>query len=334
MIKLVYPKFWQTRNIIAYLLLPLSLLYLLASYIRRITACPVLFPCKVICVGNVTIGGTGKTQIVIFLAQLFKTLNIDFIIITKAYGSKLKRALLVEEHHTAIDVGDESIMLLKYGKVIATKKICQIIPFINKLKPRVIIVDDSMQNPNFHKDLIILSIDANRLFGNGFLIPAGPLRQYSKRAIEKADIVILLGSANINNDSDFLVSSDPFLVKLGIKANNKFFYAQIVPSININNSKTYFAFSGIGNPERFFSTLENYGVKLSGYKIFPDHHQYCLKDIKYLQEQSKKHNSFLITTSKDYVKISNTNLQVVCCDVHLSINNQKILVDLIYEKIL
>ncbi|WP_341756944.1 MULTISPECIES: tetraacyldisaccharide 4'-kinase [unclassified Candidatus Tisiphia] len=320
MIRLIYPKFWQTKNIIAYLLLPLSWLYFFASYLRRITARPIIFPCKVICVGNITIGGTGKTQIVLFLAQLLKAINIDFIIISKGYGSKLKTALLVEEHHTVADVGDESVMLLKYGKVIAAKKIQDIKPFIERIKPKVIIVDDSMQNPNFHKDIIILSIDANRLFGNEFLIPAGPLRQYPKQAIDKADIVISVDSTNIDSFPLFKECLS--------------FQAQIVPSINIDKTKNYFAFSGIGNPERFLSTLENYGLQLVGHKVFPDHHQYSAEDLEYLKEQSKKSNSLLITTRKDYVRICDTDLSVICCDVHLLLNNQQLLVDLIYEKII
>lgn len=320
MIRLIYPKFWQSKNIIAYLLLPLSWLYLFASYLRKIIAHPIIFPCKVICVGNISIGGTGKTQIVIFIAQLLKAINIDFIIITKGYGSKLQTALLVEKHHTVADVGDEAVMLLQYGKVIAAKKIQDIGFFIERIKPKVIIVDDCMQNPNFHKDLVILSVDADRLFGNEFLIPAGPLRQYPKQAIEKVDVAISVGSANTG-------------LFYSYKA-HPFFQAQIVPSIDIDKTKNYFAFSGIGNPERFFSTLENYGLQLVGHKIFPDHHQYREEDLEYLKEQSKKSNSLLITTRKDYVRICDTDLSVICCDVHLLLNNQKLLVDLIYEKII
>ncbi|MFU7502246.1 MAG: tetraacyldisaccharide 4'-kinase [Candidatus Tisiphia sp.] len=320
MIRLIYPKFWYTKNIIAYLLLPLSWLYLFASYLRKIIARPIIFPCKVICVGNISIGGTGKTQIVIFLAKMLKAINIDFIIITKGYGSKLQTALLVEPHHTALDVGDEAVMLLKYGKVIASKKIQYILPFIQRIKPKVIIVDDAMQNPNFYKDIVILSVDADRLFGNELLIPAGPLREYPKQAIEKTDIVILVGSSNVA----------PFFLHKELP----FFQAQIVPTIDIDKTKRYFAFSGIGNPERFFSTLENYGLQLVGNKIFPDHHQYREEDLDYLKEQSEKSNSLLITTRKDYVKICDTDLSVICCDVHLLLNNQKLLADLIYEKIL
>ncbi len=320
MIKLIYPKFWQTRNVISYLLLPLSWLYFLASYTKKIIARPMQLPCKVICVGNITVGGTGKTQIVIFLAQLLKAMNINFLIITKGYGSKLHKALLVESHHTILDVGDESVMLLKYGKVIAAKKIQYVLPFLRSIKPKVIIIDDAMQNPNFYKDLVILSIDANRLFGNELLIPAGPLRQYLKQGMQQVDIVILVGSAS----TGFFHSYKKL----------PFFEAQIVPIIDIDKTKSYFAFSGIGNPERFFSTLENYELRLVGHKIFPDHHQYRVQDLEYLKEQSRKSNSLLITTRKDYVKVCDTDLSVICCDVHLLLNNQKLLIDLICEKIL
>ncbi|XVN42176.1 MAG: tetraacyldisaccharide 4'-kinase [Candidatus Rickettsia vulgarisii] len=323
MIKLLYPKFWQTRNIIAYLLLPFSWIYFLASYIRKIIACPIRFPCKVICVGNITIGGTGKTQIVAFLARSLKAKNINFIIVTKAYGSKLKDAVLVNFDHTVLEVGDESVMLLEYGQVIAAKKISYVKSFIDKLRPSVIIVDDSMQNPNFYKDFIILTVDADRLFGNKFLIPAGPLRQYPKQAIEKADLIVSVGTISDN-------ISHSLLNDLG----GKLFQAQIIPSIEIDKTKKYFAFSGIGNPQRFFSTLENYGVKLLGYKIFPDHHLYSNNDLEYLANQAKQNNAYLITTKKDYVKIDHNKLPVICCDVNLSISKNQQLIDLIYEKIL
>ncbi|MCC8417511.1 MAG: tetraacyldisaccharide 4'-kinase [Rickettsia endosymbiont of Bryobia graminum] len=323
MIKLLYPKFWQTRNIISYVLLPFSWIYFLASYIRKAISNPIRFPCKVICVGNITIGGTGKTQIVAFLARSLKSKNVNFIIITKAYGSKLKGAVLVNPNHTALEVGDESVMLLEYGLVIAAKKIGYIKPLIDQLKPSVIIVDDSMQNPNFYKDFTILTIDTDRLFGNKFLIPAGPLRQYPKSAIEKANAIVSVGT-NSNNINLSLLNN----------VGDKLFQAQIIPSIEIDKTKKYFAFSGIGNPQRFFSTLENYGLKLLGYKIFSDHHIYSNNDLKFLANHAKQNNAYLITTRKDYVKIDNNKLPLICCDVNLLISRNQQLIDLIYEKIL
>lgn len=321
MIKLIYPKFWQSKNLYAYLLWPFSLLYCFAGYLRRVIARPIKIPCKVICVGNISVGGTGKTQIVIMLAQLFSKMNINFIIITKGYGSNLKSALLVEDYHTALDVGDESVLLSKYGKVIATKKIQEILPFVEAIKPQVIIVDDAMQNPNFYKDFVVMSVDDDRMFGNGFLIPAGPLRQYPNLAAKNIDTTILVGAANVSKN-------------LASFNQKNLFYAQIVPSISLDKTKNYFAFSGIGNPGRFFDTLKNYGLKLSGTKIYPDHHKYSEEELEFLKEEAGKHNATLITTRKDYIKINDQEQLIISCDVQLRINQYQQFLELIDEKIL
>ncbi|MCC8468008.1 MAG: tetraacyldisaccharide 4'-kinase [Rickettsia endosymbiont of Eriopis connexa] len=320
MIKLLYPEFWQKRNIIAYLLLPISLIYQFLGYLRASLARPIMLPAKVICVGNCSVGGTGKTQIVIYLANLLKTKNVSFVIITKGYGSKLENAAIVNARHAALDVGDESIILAKYGSVIATKNIKEILPLIKELKPDVIIVDDFLQNPHFYKDFTIVSVDSQRLFGNGFLIPAGPLRQYPNKALDAADLIFLV-SSHQDNIPNILT---PYV--------NKLINAQIVPSNNIDKTKNYFAFSGIGNPERFFSTLKNYGLNITGYKNFPDHYNYLHADLENLYSLAKEHNATLITTRKDHIKLNDLNNNIVCLDVELSINNLDLLNEKIFKK--
>jgi tetraacyldisaccharide 4'-kinase len=319
MFKLVYPKFWQSRNIIAYLLWPLSLIYLLVSFLRKLLAKPVIFPAKVICIGNSSVGGTGKTQIVIHLAKLLSARNIKFVILTKAYGSNLTTATIVQAYHTALQVGDESLILSKYGTVIATKKIQQAIPLINDIKPNIIIVDDFLQNPNFHKDYTILAVDAHRLFGNGFLIPAGPLREYPEKALKSADLIMAISADNWKL-LDILV---PYTTKL--------VQAKIVLSHKIDTLKNYFAFSGIGNPERFFLTLKNYGLTIIAHQIFPDHYNYSKEDLENLHAHAKKHNAVLITTKKDYVKLlplKDANTEIICCDVELLIDKPEKLINL------
>lgn len=315
MFKLIYPEFWQKRGALAYLLWPFSRLYLLAGYIRWFIAQPLKFPCKVICVGNITVGGTGKTQIVIHIAKLLKARNINFVIVTKGFGSQLKVPTLVQNYHSYEDVGDESIVLAKYGTVIATKNIQSILPLVNELKPRIILVDDSLQNPSFHKDCTIITVDGSRLFGNEFLLPAGPLRQYPKTALKQANIIILINAADNYHDIGQTLT------------------AQIVPIIKLDPAKDYFAFCGIGNPKRFFATLRNYGIKLAGCKIFPDHHNYSPQDFKYLQEQASALNAILITTRKDFVKIPADKIPTICCDVELSFNDPTKLENLIDAKI-
>jgi tetraacyldisaccharide 4'-kinase len=323
MIKLIYPKFWQSKNIIAYLLLPFSQIYLLISYLRKLLATPIIFPAKVICVGNINVGGTGKTQLVIHLARLLREQNIKFLIITKAYGSKLTKATIVERYHSALDVGDESLILAKYGYVIAAKKIQQALNLVHKLKPAIIIVDDSLQNPNFYKDLILLAIDAHRGFGNGFLIPAGPLRESPVGALKRADLIFFVQAVKFRFP-DYL---EPY--------SDKLLQAQIVIANPIDKTKNYFAFSGIGNPERFLITLENHGLNIIGNRVFPDHYNYLQKDLKDLLNKAEKNNAVLITTRKDYVKLYNllgplNDSQIVCTDIDLVINDK---LNLIHEKI-
>jgi tetraacyldisaccharide 4'-kinase len=317
MIKLIYPQFWQTKNITAYLLLPFSAIYWLLGYIRFCFATPVKFPSKVISVGNINVGGSGKTQIVIWLANFFKLQNIKFVIITKGYGSSLKKSLLVKDTHKAEEVGDESLVLINHGTVIAAKKIHYAVDLINTINPEVIIVDDGMQNPNFYKDLTILTIDAARGYGNQFLIPAGPLRQSLASGVKCADIII---SVDVVNDKKATVFQKPF------------FQAQITPVTELDKKKTYYAFSAIGHPERFLATLMNENIILSGYKFFPDHHNYSDIDLASLDSQAKELDSILITTRKDYIKI-NGKLSAICFDVSLVIHGQKELENLIYEKI-
>jgi tetraacyldisaccharide 4'-kinase len=317
MIKLLYPKFWQTKNIIACLLLPFSTIYWLLGYIRYFFARHLKFPSKVISVGNVNVGGSGKTQIVIWLANFFKSQNIKFIIITKGYGSNLKKSILVNDTHKAEEVGDESLLLLKHGTVIASKKIHYALELVNAIKPAVIIVDDGMQNPNFHKDLTILTIGTDRGLGNRFLIPAGPLRQSLASGIKAADIIIAVSSKGN---------------KRTMPCQKPLFHAQITPLTKLDKAKTYYAFSAIGHPERFIAGLQNENIILSGYKFFPDHYNYLDKDLAYLESQAKEYGSVLVTTSKDYAKIVG-KLPAICFDVSLVINNQKELEQLIYEKI-
>lgn len=216
-----------------------------------------------------------------------------------------------------MEVGDESVILAKYGTVIATRNIKQILPLIHELKPNIIIIDDFLQNPYLHKDITIVSVDSQRLFGNKFLIPAGPLREYPDTTLSAADLIFLVG-----NNSDKI---PPSLASYA----NKLIQAQIIVSNDIDKNKNYFAFSGIGNPERFFLTLKNYGLNIVDCKIFPDHHNYLQADLENLYLLANTNNATLVTTRKDYVKIGDSSDIIICLDVKLSINNP----DLLYEKI-
>ncbi len=323
MIKLVYPKFWSQKGILSYLFMPLSWIYQMLSFIRKLFSNPVKFDAKVICVGNANIGGTGKTQIVILLAKILKKKNINFIVVTKAYGSKLSSIKLVKKKDKAIDVGDESILISEFAPVIATKNISSAIPLIKKRDPKIIIFDDGMQNPEFVKDINILVFDSGRGIGNGMIIPSGPLRENIVSAVEKSDIITMIGNTPCQDIS---------LIKAIIKSQKPFFKSKMSIVDTLDLSKKYYAFTAIGDPGRFYSLLNEHGLNIVKTKSFPDHYNYSNKEINALQKKASENNYFLITTKKDYVKIVD-NERIICVNIVLNFEDEKNFIELINNEL-
>lgn len=244
------------------------------------------FPCYVICVGNATIGGTGKTQFVKWLVQKLQN-EYKIIVITKAYGVNLQESVWVGTQSAQM-VGDESKLLAAYAQVIASPSPASATKLVKDYQPDIIIFDDGMQNPSFHKDLTILTINATRGFGNRRIIPAGPLRQSIKSAIDQADISIFIGHKSSHEEQE-LFEKKPFNALIEAK--------------NINPGGKYLAFAGISNPESFFELLKQYSFSVKLSRSFPDHYNYLQEDLDELKVTAEKHNLQLITTEKDYVKI-------------------------------
>ena len=323
MIKLNYPSFWQKINLITIILLPFSLLYLLFAFIRNFFTTKIYLPYKVICVGNITIGGTGKTQLVIWITKILKQENIDFLILTKGYLGKSADPVHVNnQYHTVLDVGDEAILLSQFGDVIASKNYKKAIPLIKKLNKGVIIMDDGMQNPSLHKDCVLVTVDTMRMNGNGFIFPSGPLRQTFNSASKYIDAVIFVG----NN----IVKDDDHLVQMIRKNNIPLFYSYIKPTTKIDLKKKYIAFSAIGNPDKFFSLLNLQNAFIFDKRSFPDHYQYTKNDVEKLINDAINNKCELLTTSKDFIKIyplieKNHTKLVHNVNVELSIKNAEIL---------
>lgn len=320
MVKLVYPKFWSSKGVIPILLTPLSWLYVSLGFFRKILTRPIKLDAKVICVGNITVGGAGKTQIVESLAKYYKEQNKNILIITKGYGSSLKGAKLVEKTDIAQDIGDESKLLSEIAPVIAAKKIQYALPLIQEIKPEIIIFDDGLQSPNFIKDCKIIVIDNLRGIGNGKIFPAGPLRLRADTAIKECDVIIAIG----NHDC-----LDSTVIKNAENNNKPVFKAKIKLVSALKNTE-YFAFSAIGHPEKFFSTLANNGADIKKTRTFPDHHQFTEDEILKLKNIAKKLNYTLITTKKDYVKIHNAE-DIDCAIVEIVFENKEGLIKKINE---
>jgi tetraacyldisaccharide 4'-kinase len=320
MIKLIYPKFWSKNGVISILLTPFSFIYYSMGVLRKFFAKPIRFDAKVICVGNITVGGTGKTQIVQLLAERYQAQNKNILIVTKGYGSSLKTAKIVTQSDNAASVGDESKLLSEIAPVVAARKVEYSLPIINKLKPEIIIFDDGMQNPNFIKDYTIIVFDNMRRIGNGKLFPSGPLRQKVSTGIKESDSIVMIGDDECK---------DNIIQNYATEYGKHLFRAKINLVSPLKNTE-YFAFSAIGNPDKFFNTLIKNGAKLKRTKIFPDHHQFTQNEIIELKNIAKKHNYTLITTKKDYVKI-NDNANIDCTSIELILDNETKFMELINE---
>lgn len=281
----MYPKFWNYKSITSTLLLPLTLIYAWFSDRRTKLAKPVHFGIKTICIGNITVGGTGKTQVVMWLAE--KLQNIKIAIISKGYKANFINPKIVGKYDSPESVGDEPKLMSKVANVIVAKNPADASNLVNKIKPDLVILDDFMQNPYITKDFNILVIDADRGFGNNRLLPAGPLRQTFESIKDHVGLIIAIGSN----------AKCPDNLPPGA------FYAQIINNNSLDTNKRYLAFAGVGNTDRFFACIKHLNIvrKIT----FSDHHHYLSQEIYYLEQEAKKLNATLLTTPKDAVKLVN-----------------------------
>jgi len=326
MIQLKYPKFWSSINWISSLLIPFSYVYRGLGWLRGKLTKKIILPGKVICIGNITVGGAGKTQVAIWLAKMLKLQNSSFAIVTKGYKSNISQAVLVEGYHKAVEVGDESVILKNFGPVIATKKIIHALKIIRQLSPQILIFDDGMQNPSIKKDFNILVFDSLSAIGNRRIFPAGPLREDLDAGLKKADLILMIGNQECSDFS--LLNSIYFTGK-------PYFRARIKLITNLDSDIQYIAFAGIGNPEKFYSLLEENNCKIKNRISFADHHYYLESDLKKLINLANSQNCLLITTEKDYTKLNDyyKNL-IICAKVVLELEDEQEVINLINEKLL
>lgn len=325
MFKLNYPDFWLRRGIVSTLLVPISYIYMALGYLRKCCTKEISLHAKVICVGNITVGGSGKTRVVAWLAKLLEEQHVSCVIVTKGYNSGLKGAVIVTDSHDALAVGDESVMLKNAcTTVIATKNIRDAVPLIEQINPEVVILDDGMQNPYLYKDLIILTFDSVIGAGNNRIFPAGPLRETLFSAITRGGERICVFQMNAEDQkADDFGKTPYFTVRTRLLEH---------PEAN----QKYIAFAGIGNPEKFFQILQRSGFNLQKKLAFPDHHNYSEQEQAELLQIAESENCKLITTEKDYVKFGdqdrNTGL-IICARAVLELDNQQEFMDLLNEKL-
>jgi len=312
------------------LLYPFSLIYRLLGFLRKIFTKEVKLCAPVICVGNASVGGTGKTPLIKALGKYFASdKKLNLVVISKGYGGNYVKPTIVEPNFSACLVGDEALELADHlfniGNVtiIVAKNPSKCAAILAQIKPDIILVDDGMQNPSFHKDFKILMVDGIRDFGNGMLIPSGPMRENPIKAIKHSDIVV-------SNNPTKEISS-----KLANLAGQKYIELPISTDISAGSKDQLFLVCGIGNPEKFFNPIEkNYNVV--GKLAFPDHHKYTNEDASHILGCAKKAGcTKIVTTAKDYVKLRSFkfDLELVVATQALPEQDLKNILERISEKI-
>ena len=301
--KFYKPKFWDKRDhisLFSILLFPISLIIIIKNYYEDSKPKKNYYDFRTICVGNIYIGGTGKTPLVNNLTNHLKKKNKTFII-KKNYFSHEDEKKMLESKHKVIFEKTREESLLK----------------AEQEKAKIVIFDDGLQEKTINYDLKIVCFNSLKLDGNGHVIPAGPLRE-KLNSLKDYDVVLINGNTNKETKS--------FIDKIkNINPNLKIFMGKYVPK-NFSNlkKKKFFAFSGIGNPHTFFDTLKNLKIKLVDYKKFPDHYNYTDKDLQKLKELAKAKGCKLITTEKDYFRIKKAfRKNVNFLKIELSIDQEK-----------
>lgn len=286
------PEFWKHRGVMSYLLQPLSLLYRFGAFLRQKTApSPEILDAPVICVGNIIAGGSGKTPVAIAIGKYLQENGLKPAFITRGYKAAITTSCQVDRtKHTAADVGDEALLLAAIAPCWIGKQRIASARAAIAAGHNILVFDDGLQNPRFHKDCRIVVIDGSIGHGNQCLIPAGPCRIRPEALYPDIDAIVMIG-----DDQHGLIRSFPSTVPL-IKAT-------VQPSRLPDTSVPYIAFAGIGYPEKFFDTLRHHGFSLLETFPFPDHHNYHPNDIKKLQDLSATHHCSLITTEKDAVRL-------------------------------
>ncbi|MET3589622.1 tetraacyldisaccharide 4'-kinase [Bartonella silvatica] len=295
------PHFWwKDKSFLRFLLTPIACIYGYFSK-RRMTKQPPIIDLPVLCIGNFTCGGTGKTPVVIAFAQIAKELGFTPGIVSRGYGGTMKGVHLVDEtHDSAYDVGDEALLLVQHAFVAISADRYAAAQRLKQEGCNFILMDDGFQSRRLYMDYALLVVDAMRGFGNKAVFPAGPLRVSLKTQLSLTDSVLLIGHSEKHNKiSDHITGAGKPL---------HYAHFQSIASDEIVG-KSFLAFAGIGNPDKFFKSIKELSGHVAQIYSYPDHYFFTNTDLQNLAQKAKAQNLWLATTAKDYVRIKTSNMQ-------------------------
>ena len=291
------PKFWYQKKdtFLSRSLYPLSLLFRFGTKVRNIISKSKKSPLPIICVGNIVVGGAGKTPVSLKIGKVLKDAGFKPHFLSKGYAGLIKSSTLVQQWHSPKSVGDESILLSEIAPTWIGNDRNNSAQLAKQNGANCLIMDDGFQNPTIEKNFSIIVINASQEFGNKRVIPSGPLRESIKRGLARTNLIIVIGELS-HNLRESIPNKIPILeAKFVIDKENKIFKGQKIV-----------AFAGIAYPEKFFESLKEQGAKIVKKIVYPDHHIYDENDLLHLVETANKTQSILVSTKKDFVRIPKT----------------------------
>jgi tetraacyldisaccharide 4'-kinase len=292
------PAFWwRPAGVVAGLLAPLGAIYGAVAGARmaragRRAALPV------ICIGNLTLGGAGKTPAAILAAQILSAAGRKPFVLSRGYGGTLAGPVLVDlKRHRATDVGDEPLLLAHAAPTVVARDRAAGADTARAAGAGSIVMDDGFQSPNLHKDLSILVVDGRRGIGNARVFPAGPLRAPLDAQLRRAGAVLVIGQGAPGDAVEGTARARGLRV----------FHGRLEPddvALAGLKGRSLLAFAGIGDPEKFFATLAEAGLDVRTTLSFPDHHRFSRDEAASLLDRAKREGLVLLTTEKDVARFS------------------------------
>lgn len=308
------PQFWEHDDLLSKVLTPWGELYALATKLRLKIKKPQKVNIPVICIGNLTAGGTGKTPTAISLALMLQNAGIYPNFVSRGYHGTLQNTQVNPLTHTPHQVGDEPLLLAHIAPTFINADRYQGALMAQNNQAECIIMDDGFQNPTLYKDLSFIVIDGTYGFGNHKCIPAGPLREHVADGLKRAQAALII------NDDLNIAATLPIPCFRGKIVSQK-------PDLQNNR---VVAFAGIGRPQKFYTSLQELGIEIIKTYDFPDHHEYVENELQDILAFAAANKVEVITTGKDFVKIPvHLRPQIKVLEINIEWENKNGLQDFI-----